>query len=162
MSTLSVDTIQGKTTSGTVAMPPGMIVQVQTDNLSTFSTSSATMASMGTLAITPKFSSSIILVQVQVHLHCDSYSSTDWRAGLLQIKRDTTSLETDEGKYGDGFVLEDNNDRWMTHITRVVYDTPSTTSAISYGVFASSLSGRTNTVWNTYGYGKLHAMEIKQ
>ena len=28
MSTLSVDTIQGKTTAGTVAMPAGMIVQV--------------------------------------------------------------------------------------------------------------------------------------
>ena len=27
MSTLSVDTIQGKTTAGTVAMPAGMIVQ---------------------------------------------------------------------------------------------------------------------------------------
>ena len=27
MSTLSVDTIQGKTTAGTVAMPAGMVIQ---------------------------------------------------------------------------------------------------------------------------------------
>ena len=32
MSTLSVDTIQGKTTAGTVAMPSGMVVQTASVN----------------------------------------------------------------------------------------------------------------------------------
>ena len=42
MSTLSVDTIQGKTTSGTVAMPSGSIVQVALSDLVTFLEDGAT------------------------------------------------------------------------------------------------------------------------
>ena len=62
MSTLSVDTIQGKTTAGTVAMPSGSIVQVvQGEVLTEITNSSSSYGDVVTQAITPKFSSSKIL-----------------------------------------------------------------------------------------------------
>ena len=60
MSTLSVDTIQGKTTAGTVAMPAGHVIQVvNTSSTAQISTTSTSDADTGiTLDITPKFSTS--------------------------------------------------------------------------------------------------------
>ena len=62
MSTLKVDTIQGKTTSGTVAMPAGMIVQTTfqkfTTNTSLDSSSDADIGG-SSLTFTPKFASII-------------------------------------------------------------------------------------------------------
>ena len=59
MSTLSVDTIQGKTTAGTVAMPSGSVIQVlQGEVLTEISNSSSSYGSVVSQAITPKFSSS--------------------------------------------------------------------------------------------------------
>ena len=60
MSTLSVDTIQGKTTAGTVAMPAGTIIQVVTAvDDDTQSITSTSLVDTGlTLDITPKFQNS--------------------------------------------------------------------------------------------------------
>tara|TARA_Y100001937_G_scaffold123015_1_gene185203 strand:+ start:446 stop:1009 length:564 start_codon:yes stop_codon:yes gene_type:complete len=62
MSTLSVDTIQGKTTAGTVAMPAGMIVQTIsgtfTGTTSKSGTSYSDIDSSLNLSITPKFATS--------------------------------------------------------------------------------------------------------
>ena len=66
MSTLSVDTIQGKTTAGTVAMPSGHVIQVQrtyTANSGYITASTTSLAASGIqCSITPKFSNSLILV----------------------------------------------------------------------------------------------------
>ena len=64
MSTLKVDTIQGKTTAGTVAMPAGHIIQVKQNAITTqISTTSTSLGASGhTLSITPKFASSKILI----------------------------------------------------------------------------------------------------
>ena len=68
MSTLKVDTIQGKTTSGTVAMPAGMVVQTvaTTDNTELALSTGQTPTNYSQLntSITPKFSTSKILVRV--------------------------------------------------------------------------------------------------
>lgn len=66
MSTLKVDTIQGKTTAGTVAMPSGMVVQIQKGSISgdVTTTSSSPVATGLECAITPKFSTSLIMVQL--------------------------------------------------------------------------------------------------
>ena len=65
MSTLSVDTIQGKTTAGTVAMPSGSVIQViqTTGTTQTELTSTGTWTDVvPTATITPTFSTSKILV----------------------------------------------------------------------------------------------------
>ena len=58
MSTLSVDTIQGKTTAGTVAMPAGHIIQTAYTSTTTkvaSTTGSADVTLMCLNAFTPKF-----------------------------------------------------------------------------------------------------------
>jgi hypothetical protein len=68
MSTLKVDTIQGKTTAGTVAMPAGMVIQTvaTTDNTELALSTGQTPTNYSQLntSITPKFSTSKILVRV--------------------------------------------------------------------------------------------------
>ncbi len=165
MSTLKVDTITGKTTSGTVAMPAGHVVQVQTGTLGHLSTSSATMGSIGSLSITPKFSNSKILIIVQNHVYVYQYATDDWRGALVQIKRDSTSLETDDSKFGEASIYEGNSEQFMAYSTRVLFDTPSSTSALSYSVNGASLSGRTTIQFNNTNYGvggRIVLQEIKQ
>ncbi len=74
MSTLKVDTIQGKTTSGTVAMPAGTTVQVASlsntgrgAHVATTSSSYSAINTSWDLTITPKFSNSKILIIVGNH-----------------------------------------------------------------------------------------------
>tara|TARA_R100001510_G_scaffold50598_1_gene49734 strand:- start:42 stop:542 length:501 start_codon:yes stop_codon:yes gene_type:complete len=79
MSTLSVDTIQGKTTAGTVQMPSGSVVQLQSATLAgaTQSTTSTSFTDTGlTLNITPKFASSKILVLVHHGISIASNTNT--------------------------------------------------------------------------------------
>ena len=81
MSTLSVDTIQGKTTAGTVAMPAGMIIQtVQTISRTTgesTSTSYVELSSSMRCSITPKFSNSKLLITATCGLTAYNNSGTD-------------------------------------------------------------------------------------
>jgi len=75
MSTLSVDTIQGKTTAGTVAMPSGSVVQVAqnvvlANGFSTASTSEVDVTNYF-VDITPKFSDSIILFETVINGQVD-------------------------------------------------------------------------------------------
>jgi len=70
MSTLKVDTIQGKTTAGTVAMPAGVIIQtVDFTHGTNVATQSTGYVDTGISAvITPKFSNSKIYITG--FLHC--------------------------------------------------------------------------------------------
>ena len=66
MSTLSVDTIQGKTTAGTVAMPSGHVVQTVSNSSyssATYSLSASTEQNVLSCTITPKFSNSHMFIQ---------------------------------------------------------------------------------------------------
>jgi len=165
MSTLKVDTITGKTTSGTVAMPAGMVVQTKTGTLNRLTTSSATMASLGSLSITPKFSTSLILISIQNHYFHTNLSDDYWRGALIEIKRDSTSLETDGGGFGEANIFEGNSEQAMGYSTRFIYDTPSTTNSVSYEFFGASISGRVAVDFNNTSFGaggKIHIMEIKQ
>ena len=143
----------------------GMVVQVQTGTLGHLSTSSATMGSIGSLSITPKFSSSKILIIVQNHVYVYQYATDDWRSGLVQIKRDSTSLETEAGEYGEGSIFEGNSEQFMTYSTRVLFDSPSSTSALSYEVLGASRGGNTTVQFNNASYGvggRIILQEIKQ
>jgi len=72
MSTLSVDTIQGKTTAGTLAIPAGMVVQTVfhkfTTNTSLDSTSDLDIGG-SSLTFTPKFASSLLILSCSVSIN---------------------------------------------------------------------------------------------
>ena len=93
MSTLSVDTIQGKTTAGTVAMPSGHVIQTVSQAITseTNITSTSYTATGLTKAITPKFSSSKILILV--NLTSEVYQNGNAsRSFYLQTLRDSTEV----------------------------------------------------------------------
>lgn len=168
MSILKVDTIQGKTTATTVAMPAGTMLQTVYGNLGNVATSSSTMSSMSSLNITPKFSSSVILITVQYHIYIANINANSWRGGLVQIKRGSTSIQTDGGKYGTGIVQDTNSvGRCMLYQTLQLVDSPNTTSATTYEVFGSSKDGAghvdfNNTTTYSGGGGKITLQEIAQ
>ena len=121
MSTLSVDTIQGKTTAGTVAMPAGHVIQTVSTSFSTEVTENG--SSFGdtglSLAITPKFSTSKVLVFV--HQMAKALDG----AGRMNLLRGSTSLE--EQYFG-----ESEGGDWYGPINVILLDSPATTSATTY------------------------------
>ena len=121
MSTLSVDTIQGKTTAGTVAMPAGMVVQTVSTSFSTEVTENgSSFVDTGlSLAITPKFSTSKVLVFV--HQMAKALDG----AGRMNLLRGSTSLE--EQYFGEG-----EGGDWYGPINVILLDSPATTSATTY------------------------------
>ena len=82
MSTLSVDTIQGKTTAKNVQMPSGSIVQVGTqtsvNGLQVYAaTTSYTAVGSGLIAtITPRFAGN----KIRIHLTYQAYASSNYIA----------------------------------------------------------------------------------
>ena len=143
MSTLSVDTIQGKTTAGTVAMPSGSVIQVlQGEVLTEISNSSSSYGSVVSQAITPKFSSSKILIQC-------SGCATPQAGNALYFKllRDSTeigsgtggtynvigALTNPSGQQYDSFDVKG----WAIQFL----DSPSTTSSTTYKMQMASTSG---------------------
>lgn len=161
MSTLRVDSIRGQTADGTNRY----VVQVRHGTLNLLNTSSATMASIGSLSITPKFSTSLILISIQNHYFHTNLSADNWRGALIEVKRDSTSLETDAGRFGEANIFEGNSEQAMGYSTRFIYDTPSTTNSVSYEVFGASIEGRVAVQFNNTSYGvggKIHLMEIAQ
>ena len=89
MSTLSVDTIQGKTTAGNVAMPAGMVVQT---SFHTFTTQTSVTANSyadvggSSFTFTPKFASSLLHITASVH--CYTYRSSNANGGTYDINVD--------------------------------------------------------------------------
>ena len=72
MSTLKVDTIQGKTTAGTVAMPSGSVVQTTFHKFTTNTTlDSNSDIDLGgsSLTFTPKFASSLLILSCSVSIN---------------------------------------------------------------------------------------------
>ncbi len=142
MSTLKVDTIQGKTTAGTVAMPSGHVIQLVTNTYSTeTSISSSTYTDSGlTCQITPKFSSSKIFILVSHHIklkHATADSGGGWK-----IFRDTTEIKASAVNYAmyayTSHASEINIRGWQNWN---YLDSPSSTSQITYKTQLSKYGG---------------------
>jgi len=134
MSTLKVDTIQGKTTAGTVAMPSGHVVQVAqgTQGGAVNFTSSNFHASSLDIDFTPKFASSKVLVQC--NFSCDTSASA--RQLYATIFRDSTRLDSTLGIGAYGFGTSyDAGDRQINTLTCMILDSPNTTSSIHYELY---------------------------
>ena len=93
MSTLSVDTIQGKTTAGTVAMPAGMVVQTSFHTFTDItSVTSSSYSDVGgsSFTFTPKFASSLLHITASVH--CYTYRSNNASGGSFDINFDGSNI----------------------------------------------------------------------
>ena len=129
MSTLSVDTIQGKTTAGTVAMPSGSVIQV----IQTIGTTQTELTSTGTwtdvvptATITPKFSTSKILVSHSAGGMGKSDSAGN-SFGLRLLRASTTIASRSRQGYQSHLNYYEPVFWQMEFL-----DSPSTTSAVTY------------------------------
>ena len=115
-SRLLVDKIEGKTTSGTIQMPAGHVIQTVSTSFSTEVTESgSSFVDTGlSLAITPKFSTSKVLVFV--HQMAKALDG----AGRMNVLRGSTSLE--EQYFG-----ESEGGDWFGPINVILLDSPATT-----------------------------------
>ena len=165
MSTLSVDTIQGKTTAGTVAMPSGSVIQVVTNETTTqvTGTSGGETALGFTCSITPKFSSSKIYVSVD--LQTAVVGTFGNYAVSFRVRRGTSTSDTliSESRFG----RYDN----QTNVSRELFastalsalDSPNTTSSTTYGTFVVNIDGLpTYKVSPNSGRSTITLMEIAQ
>ena len=173
MSTLKVDTIQGKTTAGTVAMPSGMVVQTVYNNYSTQTViSNAGNSPVGantftdtglTCSITPKFSTSKIHIFTTQYIRLNDSSGNPNVGAGFKFFRDTTAIYTSATHAAiyhydaDG----DENDIRGYH-TIVLQDSPSTTSSITYKVQASKYGDGFVSAQHDGELSTMTLMEIKQ
>ena len=180
MSTLTVDTIQGKTTAGTLAMPAGHIIQTKYSSTVTKVASTASNADVTLMtadAFTPKFANSHILIQLNMHF--GSYNPN----GGLQVVRAISGGSTTYGigdtgetySGGDGFwqadefVLSQGHDIYsIVQMGGTVIDTThNTTSAITYSLRATStdevyFNRQKQVPANGNARSSITLMEIKQ
>tara|TARA_R100001443_G_scaffold116710_2_gene138159 strand:- start:132 stop:674 length:543 start_codon:yes stop_codon:yes gene_type:complete len=148
MSTLQVDTIQGKTTAGTVAMPAGMIIQIvqttptTTSHVTVASSSLVEASTTMRVSITPKFATSLLRFNFQCLTGGRNTS------GIMSYKffDITNSANVGSSSLGTGssrtFVNasmrtadSDGNDRH--HLNMTAYQSASNTNARTYGIYAS-------------------------
>ena len=142
MSTLSVDTIQGQTTAANVKMPAGHILQtLQGGRTTFFVTSSSTYADVVSQTITPKYSSSKILITVS---GCGSAQNNN--ALYFKLLRGSTEINagTGGGYYNvAGAITSDNSSSGfdVKGFSIVFLDSPATTSATTYKLQAAAVNG---------------------
>ena len=181
-SRLLVDKIEGKTTSGTIQMPSGTVIQARYSSSTTrvaSTSSSADVTLMTADAFTPKFSNSKIIIT------CSLYFGYWNPNGGLQVVRAISGGATTYGigdtgetySGGTGFFLADEfvlhttstNDTYaMVHFGGTVEDTDhNTTSAITYSLRATSCDEvnfnrpKTNSS-NGHGRSSITLMEAAQ
>tara|TARA_A200000113_G_scaffold8922_1_gene9032 strand:- start:225 stop:758 length:534 start_codon:yes stop_codon:yes gene_type:complete len=177
MSTLKVDTIQGKTTSGTVAMPSGYVVQFidkTFTNQTAVNSDTYTTISDGTVTITPKFSNSKIMIMACLNVMVND-SNTQYVFGGFQFKRGSTVITQNHTDNAGPFEFGTNigggsSSQLNSRISYNIIDSPNTTSATTYSIEGRCYyySGAAGTITvnifggNTGGQSTIHAMEIKQ
>ena len=163
-SILKTDKIEGVTASGTVQMPAGHVIQMQSTTTTSSITVTATSLTAGghIVSITPKFANSKILITITGGEQ--TYSGTGVITGVTHLYRQLTG-----GSYADlsGQLCEqsmggnDSSDYGHSHSSEFIDTTHNTTNAINYQPYIKTNSG-------TYYYNytptviTLRVMEIAQ
>ena len=167
-STLYVDNLIEKT-SGNGVHIPGHVIQLVNADLGHASVTSTTKVDLGSATITPKFSTSKILIIFEQHIYVGNLSTDGWRGALVRLRRgSTTLLEDVSSEYGESFFLQSDADRYMTYSTRTYVDTPNTTSATTYTISggckgATTIQYNNSAAQNNYGTGgRIILQEIAQ
>ena len=135
MTTLYVDNIapnlQSKISAPDLTLPTGSVIQVEqvhmTQRHHINTTSRTGLSGQYAVAITPKFSSSKILVQTNIN--CIAYNSLTIRAILVRNPSGGSAVDVAQlGWYAQGA-------NWQPFMTNFCHlDSPATTSAVTYYV----------------------------
>ena len=131
---LSGDT--GPSFNQSAAMPTGSVLQVvQTTYTATVATTSTSYVTSNiTVSITPKFSTSKILVIASI-----PFQSTANAQGCLTIYRNSTDLSSSARGFGEQYGTSE-----IQAIAGVNYlDSPATTSSTAYTIYFRSINGGT-------------------
>jgi len=161
-STLTVDNIVGATTAANVKLPAGHVVQVQSvTKTDTQSISGTTATDVLTVTISPKFASSKIYVKCDLNFTSRNGTTNTLgeRYAYAKLFRDTTQIALGDAAgsrqqvwFGCNTVNEGNDSFRMSQSSGSFYDSPATTSAITYKVKCATTSTSTNvTVINQSG-----------
>ena len=143
-SILKADKIEGVTASGTVQMPAGHVVQVlQGETLTQISNSSSSYGSVCSQAITPKFSTSKILIQ------CTGCATPEAGNALyFRLLRGSTEIGSGSGAgyHNVSGALTNPGGQQYNHFDVKGWaiqflDSPSTTSATTYFLQAAAVNG---------------------
>ena len=157
-SRLLVDKIEGKSTSGTVQMPQGHVIQTQSSVItSEVQTSSTSYTDTGhSVTITPKFSSSKIFIlflggRITYGTSTASRLSVQLHADSVNIAQVVEELQQGSSNVAYGFNMANS----FTH-------SPNTTSAVVYKTVFKSIGGNA-IYYNSQGVPiNLIAQEIVQ
>ena len=155
-STLSVDNIVGATTAANVKLPAGHIVQTQSSVI-TATTAHTTTSYTDSISatITPKFSTSKIMVWATTSMVCEETNTTYvWFASRLVrvVGGATTAIFNDHTAsnslmHGMGFHVGSNHNMEVgSYDTMQFLDSPSTTSEITYKVQTAARSGNSLSI----------------
>lgn len=157
MSTLRVDSIQDTTGVDN----QGKIIQVvnSTANVAQFQTTATSFANTGfSVSITPKFASSKIRIDVSAIVLATAHYV------YLDIYKDATTSLSGDATNGFSSAVAYTTTYWQ-NAGFFVFDSPNTTSSVTYNLFAKTVSGTiyigtTNTTYPNAVY--LSATEIAQ
>ena len=158
-SRLLVDKIEGKTTTNTVQMPSGSIIQVVTavDDGSQSITSTSLVDTGLTLNITPKFQNSKMQIFANMY---EVFAQSANSSGRVSLRRVVGGTETELGDH-DSATIGYTNANSYHNIAMQHLDEPNTTSTITYKVKASSSSGGVIHVNGDNTQTQLCVMEIQ-
>ena len=175
MSILKVDTINEKTTGNGVAIPGHVIQMVNTsfNNQTDITTTSAAAITGASLAITPKFSTSKIVLMVNLSIRIKDLNTSYANCGL-EILRGSTQLQTlagdNAGPFEVGFYdVSGGGGEICSRYANNIIDSPSTTSATTYSVKGkiygnngATLSINPGDIASAIGQSSIILMEIAQ
>lgn len=163
-SILKVSTIQNTAGTAPTAADLGLnvtgsVLQVQHFDYtgSEFNTSSTSdVATPIAVSITPKYSNSKILVMCETNLRKNA--SVDAAGASCHLYRDTTKIRnTWQNVYG---LTPGGNIGLFGHWSGHYYDTPNTTSQITYTLYVNSYNGYSVVVGDGGSGGQMTVMEI--
>ena len=179
MSTLTVQNIQGSSSSsntisvasGHVLQAPGHVLQVIQGTTSTqVTTTSTSFVSTGFFTtITPKFSSSKILLSYNTAIH----NNTGNYLTITDVYRDPSSSTSEDTTISGGTSLSGDNTYGLTQtysqtaaivdtVHAQILDSPNTTSEVKYVIAYKSITGGTSYFATNGTLSTLTLMEIAQ
>ena len=165
MSTLTVDNIVGATTAANVKLPEGYILQVKNTNTNTRTTHSSTSYQVAddiVATITPKYTTSKILVMMNVMARTFNGAGAD-SSIKVGFSRDGGStiispIRTRAYDYGSNGIIVESS------LSANFLDSPATTSSLTYQVYFAYVNGNNATVNNFSpdAHSSITLMEIAQ
>ena len=166
-SILKTDKIEGVTASGTVQMPAGHVIQTvkSTGGTSSATTSTSFVATDISVNITPKFNNSLIRIDVQGvwWLHFGASSEEYF---ITTVYRDSTNIGSSNtnrvNQFRSGYVDSGNAYNYNNGFTIFTFDTPNTTSQVTYKLYVHSGSGLEVRYSDQNSENTITAMEIAQ